>query len=625
MCGIAGFAGWSEDVGTLRAMREALVHRGPDSSGELVTPEASFGVRRLRIIDLVTGDQPIANEDGSVHTVFNGEIYNYRELRAELICRGHRFSTASDTEVLVHGYEEFGATLPTRLEGMFAFAIWDARSRLLLLARDRLGKKPLLYSSLPGGGIAFASEFRGLLAHPAVDRKIDLGAIDLYLSFGYVPAPATAFRSIRKLPPAHTLTWHAGKIELKRYWRLPRFGSLQISEREAADELLARLRSAVRARLIADVPIGAFLSGGLDSSTVVALMAEHTTVRTFSVGFSERAYDELEHARRIASRYATEHQEFVVRPDATLVSALLATHFGEPFADSSAVPTYYLAKVTREHVTVALTGDGGDDILGGYDRHLAMRLAEVPPLPRPVRGALYRIAAKVVPTGPDLKDTRSRLRRFLDTAWQRPERRYLGWVGLFDADWKARLLAEDLVDGSEDRALELVHARMCESGSRDPLDQALSVDLTQYLPDDLLVKADISSMANSLELRSPFLDRSVVEFAAALPAELKVRGLTRKHLLRQAVRDLVPAKNVQRPKMGFGVPLGAWFRGPLREVTADLILASSTTGPYFRRAAVEELVAEHLAGRRDHGQRLWALLMLELWHRQVLGARAVDS
>ncbi len=624
MCGIAGVVGpHGCQAGVVRRMQELLRHRGPDSAGEFKDENAVLGIRRLRIIDLIAGDQPIANEDESIWTVFNGEIYNFQELRNELRDRGHRFHTASDTETLVHGYEEFGVCLPERLEGMFAFAVWDTRSQRLLLARDRLGKKPLVYAQLSDGGIAFASEISALVAHPEVRREVDRCALHLYLSLGYVPSPRTAFALVRKLPPAHRLVWENSTISIQRYWRPPRPGSLKIDRADAAKELLLRLREAVAARLVADVPLGAFLSGGMDSSAVVALMCQCASrVRTFSIGFDESAYSELEHARRVAVRYGTEHEEFVVRPSATEVVGVLARHFGEPFADSSALPTYYLSRLTRRHVTVALSGDGGDDILGGYDRHLAMRLASLLPRSGLAGAPALRRIADLLPAWGSPKHPSQRLRRFVEAAGLPPAERYLWWIRLFSEEDKEQLLTPDFASAAQDdSALEILRSHMSESQSDNPVEQALYADLLLYLPEDLLVKADIVSMANSLEVRSPFLDRRVVEFAVALPVDLKIGGLQRKRVLRDAIADLVPRQNVARPKMGFAVPLDAWFRGELRPLLHDIVLSRrALSRGYFRESALRAIVGEHEAGRRNHGARLWGLLMLELWHHEFVDA-----
>lgn len=624
MCGIFGKLGPGRGpLDGLRARRDLLTHRGPDAPGEYVNGDVYLGVRRLRIIDLVTGDQPIANEDQTVWAIHNGEIYNFRELRGDLEARGHHFATQSDTEVLVHGYEEFGTELPSRLEGMFAFAVWDAPRRRLLLARDRLGKKPLLYAIPRPGCLAFASEFEALVRDPDVDASLDHGALDLYLSFGFVPAPRTVYRGVHKLPPAHRLVWEDATLDLAPYWSLPQHGTREPSESEAVAELIERLRTAVRARLVADVPLGAYLSGGVDSSLVVALMArEAGAVRTFSIGFEDADYSELEHARRVARRYATEHHELVVRPDVEAVLPLLARRYGEPYADSSAVPTYYLARMARERVTVVLNGDGGDEAFCGYDRYRAMQLAaRLDLLPAGVRQALAAAGLPLLAPRARAPSPALRAQRFLEALPLAPEARYLAWVGVFTEAQKEHLLHPDVRCALDDAADPVALMAQAMRGSR-AAEMANAADLALYLPDDLLAKVDIASMANSLEVRSPFLDREVVEFGVSLPLHLKIRGAVGKYLLKRAAEALVPRENLYRPKMGFGVPIGRWFRGKLRGLLEDTILSPrALQRGYFRPEAVRALVAEHCSERRDHTQRLWALVMLEQWHRELVDRR----
>lgn len=622
MCGIVGVAGnaiGEAQIALARDMRERLVHRGPDSGGEFADPRVALGVRRLRIIDLVTGDQPQSNEDGSVWTVFNGEIYNFRELREELVARGHVFRTASDTEVIVHLYEDEGEDFVGRLEGMFALAVWDARRGTLVLARDRLGKKPLLYYE-EAGRILFASEHAALLTGMSGARRIDPGAIGLYLRLGYVPAPHDAFAGVRKLQPAHLLVWRDGRSRLTRYWSPPRPGSLRIAEPDAARELRRLLERAVARRLVADVPLGAFLSGGVDSSAVVATMAGLSArVRTFSIGFEEEGFSELSHARRVAQRFGTDHHEFTVRPGELEVLPLLVRHYGEPYADSSAVPTFYLSRLTREHVTVALNGDGGDELFAGYERYFAVKLASaLDRLPAAVRTPALS-AARLLPDSPHPSSPLRRARRFLLAAGLPPAERYLRWLGVFDRAQLNELLTPEFAAIS---AVDPEHIVGEPDGfAKDPVAAATAIDLALYLPDDLLVKVDIASMANSLEVRCPFLDRELVEFAIRLPTELKVRGRERKYLLKRAFEDIVPRENLYRRKQGFAVPIGAWFRRDIRSYARDIVLSERALARgYFRPERIGDLVEGHLAGRADHTHRLWALLMLELWHREFLDA-----
>ncbi|HEX8969751.1 MAG TPA: asparagine synthase (glutamine-hydrolyzing), partial [Chloroflexota bacterium] len=560
MCGISGVVGsLRTERATLQRMNDALRHRGPDGEGLFWSDTVGLAMRRLAIIDVAGGDQPIFNEDGSVCVVFNGEIYNFLDLRDALQKQGHHFATHSDTEVVVHAYEEYGVECIERLWGMFALAVWDSRQNRLLLARDRLGKKPLAYYQEPAqGGLAFASELYALLAHPAVPRDIDPRAIDDYLTYLYVPAPTSAFRDVRKLPPGHRLIWQHGRITVEPYWTV-RFGDkLALSEDEAVERFGALLRDAVRRRLIADVPLGAFLSGGMDSSSIVAEMAElsSTPVKTFSIGFGERDYDELAFARQVAQRFGTEHHEMVVEPRALDVLPTLVRHYGEPYGDSSAIPTYYVARLTRQHVTVALNGDGGDELLAGYERHWAARIAaRYDTIPRFVRHGLIRPLIPLLPEPRHRRAFARRAKRFMAAAHLPVFDRYLHWVGAYTPAHKASLYTADFAEllGGHDAGAWLRDA-LAPEPRLDPVDAVLRADTLLYLPEDLLVKVDIASMANSLEARSPLLDHRLVEFCAALPSSYKLRGRTSKWLLRRLMRDRLPADVLIRPKMGFGVP-----------------------------------------------------------------------
>lgn len=623
MCGIAGIASRSsiDELGTLRLMRDLLSHRGPDAGGEHADPNVALGIRRLRIVDLLTGDQPQANEDGTIWTVFNGEIYNFLELRGELARGGHRFATErSDTEVIVHLYEEMGERCVERMEGMFALAVWDAPRRTLLLARDRMGKKPLLYVA-ESDRITFASEHVALLSGLRSRQTVDPLAIRAYLRLGYVPAPGDAFAGVRKLPPAHVAVWRDGALQLRRYWSPPAAGTLAIGEADAVAELRRLLRNAVGRRLIADVPIGAFLSGGVDSSGVVATMADLTPrVRTFSIGFDDDEYSELPHARRIAERYATEHHEYVVRPEGLSSIDTLVRHYGEPYADSSAIPTYYLSKLTREHVTVALNGDGGDEIFAGYERYQAAAVAaRLDAVPEGVRAPMARALSAALPDSLSPRSPWRRAKRFLRATALPARERYLRWLGVFDAEQ-----LDGLLDPAFARATDAAErpGALGEGAGwdrRDPVASAQAIDLGLYLPDDLLVKVDIASMANSLEVRCPLLDREIVEFGVSLPTALKIRGGERKYILKKALEDRVPRENMFRRKQGFAVPIGRWFRRDLRAFAEDVVLSDrARSRGYFRPDALTRLVTDHTAGRADHTHRLWALLMLELWHRELV-------
>ena len=618
MCGIAGLVGSDkrERAQRMRAMRDLITHRGPDSAGELVDGVAALGVRRLRVIDLITGDQPLSNEDGTVWTVFNGEIYNFRELRATLVARGHTLHTAGDTEVIPHLYEDYGEAFVEHLDGMFALAVWDQRERCLVLARDRLGKKPLLYAAVDGE-LAFASEHRALLASERIGRDVDQGAIRLYLRLGYVPGPRDAFSGIHKVPPGHTLTWRDGTISLRRYWAPRHEEPVGISEAEAVSEIRRLVDAAVTRRLVADVPIGAFLSGGIDSGTVVAMMARHSGhVRTFTIDFTERGFSEAAEARKVAQQFGTEHHEFTVRPMQLAVLPQLVEHFGEPYADSSALPTHALSKLTREHVTVALNGDGGDEIFAGYDRYAAARIgASFDRWPALITHPLARLL-EALPAGLPARNPIARARRFATHAPLGPADRYLQWSGIFPDRILDGLLDPEFAaaTASADEALRS-EMRATFSG-RDPVAAAQATDLRHYLPDDLLVKVDIASMANSLEVRSPLLDTALVDFVLGLPAAMRMPGTSQKHLLKQAMRGILPDDVLTRRKQGFGVPIGEWLRGELRPLAEETLGSTVARGRgYFAHGAVDALLAQHQRREADHSHRIWALLMLEQWHR----------
>jgi asparagine synthase (glutamine-hydrolysing) len=626
MCGIAGFADSSLAVPLTAERSTALVHqmcdvirhRGPDDEGFRIEPGVALGMRRLSIIDVAGGHQPIANEDGTVWIVFNGEVYNFRELRAELEAYGHRFSTSTDTEAIVHAYEQWGTDAIRRLRGMFGLAIWDSRTRTLLLARDRVGIKPLYYS-VAGGRLRFGSELKSLLCDPDLPVEIDVDALDHYLSFLYTPRDTSIFRDVCKLPPGHLLTWEGGRLHVEPYWRPAPAETFSGTEQEAAGELERVLVDAVSSHMISDVPIGAFLSGGVDSSIVVALMARLSSgkVKTFSIGFDEPEFDELEHARRVAEYYGTDHHEFVVRPDALGILDELVGHFDEPFADSSAIPTWYVSEIARRHVTVVLSGDGGDELFGGYDRYL--------PHPRVV--AFDRFAPqglrRVASIAGDRLPHGVRGKNFLRHVGRSERDRYLDAIRFFSADEKPALLSADVRSalGAVDPEVRL--ARHFERYASLPwASQMMRFDLETYLPDDVLTKVDRMSMAHSIESRVPLLDNHVVDLANALPASLKIKNGRRKHVLKEVAARLLPEGIVDRKKQGFGVPLGTWFRGDLKELFADTLLATRTLQRgYFEPRFVRRLVNEHLSGRRDHTLRLWQLVVFERWHRQYVDGR----
>lgn len=627
MCGIAGQIdfGAGPDEGVVRRMCDALVHRGPDAFGAFRSGPAMLGMRRLAIIDIVGGNQPIYNEDRSVAVVMNGEIYNYRELRETLLSHGHRLASSSDTEVLVHLYEDYGDDLVHQLRGMFAFALWDSRRERLLLARDRVGKKPL-YVARQGSKLAFASEITALLRDPRISREVSPEAIRSYLAYQYVPHPQTAFTSIRKLPPATVATFAADGMSERRYWAAPHGTPCAGSSRpeELAEELRAAVWEATRVRLVSEVPLGAFLSGGLDSSIVVAAMADQTAepVKTFSIGFTDTAYDELTHARSIAERFSTDHHEFVVEPDALEIMPKLARHFGEPFADPAAIPTFYLAQMTAGHVTVAMNGDGGDESFAGYERYVHMnRLDSADRLPR----AAWRAAGRVIgpPRYPSGRSTAAeRARRAVLALAMSPGQRYANWMSAFRRSDEWMLQPQFVSEAAAWPGNDPVRCAWGASHAERLTDRMLDTDIHTYLPDDLLTKVDIAAMAYSVEGRSPLLDQKVMEFAARVPAELKLAGTTTKALLKRAVSDVLPNEILERPKMGFGVPLGRWFREELRAVPSEMLLASDArVHRYVHPDAIARMIAEHQNSTTDHALRLWTLLQLETWHREVVEVR----
>ncbi len=627
MCGIVGRFNFRSEVPVderlIARMSELLAHRGPDGQGVHVDGALGLGHRRLAIIDLSpAGTQPMSRADGRFWVVSNGEIYNFAELRLDLERRGHEFRSRSDTEVILAAYEEFGVGCLERLRGMFAFALWDRDARTLLLARDRVGKKPLHYLA-DAHGIAFASEPKAFLAEPTFKPAPRVDAIWHYLTYQYVPSPLSAFEHVRKLPPAHYLLVRDGRMTVERYWRLRYGEKRRLTEAAAAEELRARLREAVRLRLVSDVPVGAFLSGGIDSATVVALMAElgASPVKTFSIGFEQKEYDELPYARLVARRYGTDHHEFVVKPDAAAVLPRLVWHYNEPYADSSAIPTYYVAELTRRHVTVALNGDGGDENFAGYERYVANQVAaRLDRLPGGARRLAGAVAARL-PAGGRTRGL-TRLRRLLEPLAEPRERRYARWMSHFDASLKAELCTEEFARaaGEADSVALLVDAYR-RSDAADFVDATLDVDVSTYLPDDLLVKVDIATMAHGLEGRSPLLDHPLMEFCASLPADFKLRGRVKKYIFKRAVGDLLPREVVERPKMGFGVPLDHWFRHELRDMAHDVLLSPRAIGRgYVRKETVARLLAEHGTGRRAWHYQLWNLLMLELWHRVFVDA-----
>ncbi|MEO6235819.1 MAG: asparagine synthase (glutamine-hydrolyzing) [Vicinamibacterales bacterium] len=622
MCGIAGRFNYDPfrpvDRSVLEAMTDAVAHRGPDAAGYHLAPGIGLGHRRLSIIDLSTGDQPLTNEDGSIWTVFNGEIYNFAEVRAELVAHGHRFRTGSDTEVIVHGYEQWGERCVERFRGMFAFAVWDATARRLLLARDRVGVKPLYYAEIPGRGIVFGSELKSLLADPDVPRDWSPEAIDAYLTLLYIPAPATIYKRVHKLEPGHVLVAEKGSVRTSRYWDLSFTGDGDAGrEEEYLERLDALLAESVALRQIADVPLGAFLSGGIDSSAVCAYMVQ-TSSRppvTISVGFDHARYDELSHAKRVAEHLGCEFHPRTVTPDIVSLLPKLAWHFDEPFADSSAVPTYYVSKAARELVTVALSGDGGDELWAGYTRHRVEHWEQSARRALGPATALAGMLGRALP----LSVKGARALRHLGAA---PDHAYAlkHAYGMFEPDAKTRLYSSDFaasVRGADPfAAFRDAYAR-CRS--LDPVDRGLYTDVHTYMIDDILTKVDRMSMAVSLEAREPLLDHRLLEFAATVPMSLKIKNGRGKYLLRKVLETKIPGAILERGKQGFEAPIGEWLRGPLAPMAEGLLSDGRLRDRgVFDDREVTRLWTEHRDGRADHRHRLWQLMMLELWFRQFI-------
>jgi asparagine synthase (glutamine-hydrolysing) len=620
-------------------MTDVLSHRGPDDSGSYFATlntesvgGAALGFRRLSIIDLSGGHQPMSNEDGTIWIAFNGEVYNYRELKPQLEALGHKFRTASDTECLIHAYEQWGRDCVQHFRGMFAFAIWDDKRRTMFLARDRMGQKPLVYR-LARGRLTFASELKSLLQVPNAPRYVDPQSLADYVTLQYVPHPRTMLRGYSKIPPGHWAEFNAatGDFIVERYWEAPyqRPDAAQPTERQnlTADEWKSKLREtltdAVRLRMRSDVPFGAFLSGGVDSTIITGLMQQlsEQKVHTFSIGFSEKKFDERSFAREAATKLGTDHHEFVVDPSALEMLPKLIDHYDEPFADSSAIPTMALSQLTRQHVTVALTGDGGDELFAGYDRYLAVELAaKIDRLPKFLRAILTNPIWKKLPASIEQKSRLRQIKRFLAALGQSPERRYANWISIFDDTRRPGLFATDFNHGLDeyDSASFILDA-FGRCSEPDFVQRTTCVDVETYLPCDILTKVDIASMAYSLECRSPFMDHHVVDLAAKIPIDQKLRGRRGKRILIETFADLLPDSIQTRRKMGFGVPLDHWFRGSLRPMLIDTLLdRNSLSRGYFEPWAIRRLVEEHVTGKWDHSARLWLLLVFELWHQRYV-------
>jgi asparagine synthase (glutamine-hydrolysing) len=624
MCGITGFI---TEENTEPAAREALLdamcrvieYRGPDEQGMAVEGRAALGMRRLSIIDLKGGQQPIYTPDGSKFIVFNGEIYNYRELRAILESRGHRFKTNSDTETILLAYEEFGTTCVERLRGMFAFAIWDKREESLFIARDRVGKKPLFYSHTREGNFVFGSELKTLLTHGEISREIDHAALDAYLTFGYVPEEFCIFREARKLPPGYFLVFKKGRVVTQKYWDFDYARAPEArSEEDYVERLRAKIREAVKVRLISEVPLGAFLSGGVDSSAIVGLMSQilDKPVKTFSIGFNEDSFNELKYARIAARHFGTEHHEFTLTPDFVEVVDQLVWHFDEPFSDSSALPTYMVSKMARDFVTVVLSGDGGDELFAGYTRYVTDRArGGLEKLPSSFRKGVLQPASRALPHG-------ARGKNYLYNASLDATDRYIDSVSQFNAlrrgylysgDFRARLNGKF---GRGEARFQEIAGRIT---GREQVDRLLYLDSKTYLPGDILTKVDRMSMAASLEARVPLLDHELIEFVVRMPAELKLKGLETKYIFKKAMEGIVPNEILHREKQGFGVPIGDWINAQLKErIYSDLTDRRTVERGYFDQGYIHTVLDEHRRGRRDHSHEVWVLWMLELWHRRFI-------
>ena len=622
MCGICGIVDLNNSPPVspeeLNAMCKTIEHRGPDGTRSMIRRSVGFGHTRLSIIDIETGWQPITNEDESIFVILNGEIYNFRELRTELEAGGHKFTTASDTEVVIHLYEEYGTDFVRRLDGMFALAVWDEPENLLVLARDRVGKKPLFYSE-SAGSLLFASEAKTLVETGRVERTIDSAALASYLTYGYVAEPQSIFKGIKKLPPAHILIFTESGSKIQRYWELNQETDDSISFETAVSETRRLADHAVASRLVSDVPLGFFLSGGLDSSIVVGATAHaaSSTLKTFSIGFEEDSYSELGYARQVAEQFDTDHEEFIVTADVVRDLEPIVRYADEPFADSSMLPMFYLSRQTRRHVTVALSGDGGDEVFCGYDRYVGLSLArKYHRVPGFIRKNLIGPIANLIPESPGKRSNLRRIKRLTYPATDSAEHWYMGWMQQFRSETHAAAFTPDfaariVADGGRNDRMSTAFANIDDPTA---IRSAQWVDTTTYLPDDLLVKSDRMSMAHGLEVRSPFLDHHLMDFASKIPPKYSINGRSGKQVLKHAYADIIPDEISRRPKAGFTVPVGTWINGTLNGLTRDLLLAPDAE---VRKVITPKLIAtmvdQHAARRYNHGIRLWNLICLETW------------
>jgi len=624
MCGIAGKLNFNSTIQVspqlIKEMTGALHHRGPDDEGIYVKNNIGLGHRRLKIIDLSeAAKQPMVNEDKTCWIVFNGKIYNFQDLRKDLIKRGHQFISRSDTEVILHLYEDYGEECLKHLRGMFAFTIWDEKNQKLFLARDRLGKKPLKYFIGPDF-LVFASELKAILKDPNVPKEPDFEAIHHYLTFQFAPAPLTGFKGIKKLPPAHYLICQNGKIEIKRYWKLDFSQKLDLSEKEWKEKILQKLEESVKLRMISDVPLGAMLSGGTDSSCIVALMSKLSAkpVETFSIGFEEKDYNELPYARIVAEKFKTNHHEFIVKPNAIDVLPKLAYFYEEPYADSSAIPSFYLSEFTRKYVTVALNGDGGDENFAGYNRYNALKIFKLLQKTQLFRTNFTQqiliLAARIL--FPLSK--KEKVIKFIEKLSQSPEKGYLQIVSYFNEEEKENIYTDSFKEKIKNiDSFEVIKEKFDEAASFDFLDKIFYTDINLYLPDDLLVKMDIATMANSLEARSPLLDHQFLELTAKIPPNLKLKGQNKKYIFKKVLEEILPKEILYRKKMGFGVPLEYWFRKELKNYIYEILLSKRfLSRGMFKKESIKEILDNHTQKNQNCAYQIWALLSLEHWFRE---------
>ncbi|MCH8957260.1 asparagine synthase (glutamine-hydrolyzing) [candidate division KSB1 bacterium] len=631
MCGICGVTYFDRERNVseleVKGMCDVIRHRGPDDQGWITKGNYGIGMRRLSIIDLFTGRQPIANEDGSIWIVFNGEIYNHMELRDELVKKGHTFQTKCDTEAIVHAYEEYGEDCPKKLNGMFGFAILDQKKQTLFLARDRLGIKPLYYYN-DSGKFAFGSELKSILQVENIPREVDKRALDIFLTFEYIPSPYSIFEGIRKLPPGHSLTLKDGRITIKEYWDL-RFDEKETPEDELCEQLLDLFQDAVKIRLMSDVPLGAFLSGGIDSSAIVAMMSRvmDRPVKTFSIAFKEDTYNESPYAQQIANRFNTEHHVEVIEPNALELTEKLVGFLDEPFGDFSIFPTYLVSKMARKHVTVSLSGDGGDELFAGYDTYIANKAGRAyERLPGLLRGAMHPILNRIPPTEKK-KGLINRAKRFVEGMQLPPDLEHTRWMIFLQEAEKSKLYSDDLQDvlnGSD--SFEFIRSYFNRVNTTDPLNRQLYVDIKSYLVDDILVKVDRMSMATSLETRVPFLDHRFVEFTATIPSRLKLQGKSTKYLLKKAMQGILPPEILNRGKEGFSIPIKNWLKTDLKSLMLEVLEPQKIKREgFFNANYVEQLKKEHLSGKKNHSHRLWSMMVFGIWQNLYLRGERINE